>query len=71
MIPVRIRITEARAWARKYLIEASVAEGVTMCAITGINTIMFTSSPAQAINQEEEEMVIRVLKDKIDISLVK
>lgn len=48
------------ACTRKYLIAASVKEKFNLWSIRGIMLIKLISNPIQQINQEFDEMVIRV-----------
>lgn len=51
-------LTEANAWIRKYLRDASVVKILFLFDIIGINDNKLTSRPIQAPNQELEETVI-------------
>ncbi len=51
-----IKMVDASAWIKKYLIAASVAYGHNLIAIRGIKESKFSSRPIQAPNQEEEEI---------------
>jgi len=51
---------EGKAWNMKYLILASIDLGVDLLTRIGAILIKLISSPIQAENQVEEEMVISV-----------
>jgi len=55
-----IRITEAKACGMKYLILASVDEGLILLIRRGIILIRLISRPNQQENHDEEEVAIRV-----------
>lgn len=57
-IEVIIIIIEAKAWIKKYLIEASVDFQLSLDRIRGIILIKLISNPSQAVNQEPEEIAI-------------
>lgn len=57
---ITMRIIEAIAWARKYLIAASVDLKFNSLRIRGIKLIKLISRPSQQINQELEEIAISV-----------
>jgi len=67
-IPPIIRITEASAWTKKYLIEASELDGEGYSIIIGMNTIKLISNLNHAISQEDDEVAISVLKIRINVS---
>src|SRR5271156_2941770 len=54
----KISATEARAWGKKYLIEASVALKLILWRIRGIRLIKLISRPSQQINQELDEAAV-------------
>jgi len=47
-----ISMVEAKAWIRKYLIEASTSILLTLISIRGVILIRLISSPSQLVNQE-------------------
>ena len=51
-----IRIVDARAWIRKYLMADSARKGQSLVVIKGRNDSKFNSSPNQAPNHEVEEI---------------
>lgn len=61
----KIIIIEARAWAIKYLIADSEANGFNWVTRRGIRLIKLISNPNQAVNHEEEEQAINVPKNKV------
>lgn len=56
----RMRMIEAIAWARKYLMAASVSFRSSLISIRGIILIRLISKPIHEENQELEEMAINV-----------
>lgn len=58
-------IAEPRAWIRKYFNEASAEYWLNLEEIIGMKDRRFNSNPSQAVNQEEEEKVIRVPKIRV------
>jgi len=59
-ILIKIKINEAIACTRKYLIEDSVELELNCLIIRGIIIIKFSSSPIHLINQEEAVIAIKV-----------
>ena len=64
-----MRIVDASAWIKKYLIADSARKGHNLVLIRGIKESRFNSSPSHAPNQEVEETdrivpVSRVEKNK-------
>lgn len=55
---------DANAWARKYLIAASVMRAVELISIRGIILIKLISKPSQHVNHEFEEIAIRDPKNR-------
>lgn len=64
-LPISIK-AEPKAWARKYLIEASVSWLIFMLRISGINLIKFNSIAVQARNQLGLDNAIIVLVISVD-----
>ena len=61
-VKAKIKTMEAKAWAKKYLIEASVKFLFNLIRIRGIILIKLISNPNQQVNQEFEEIAIIVPK---------
>lgn len=61
-----MRIVEARAWIKKYLIAASERKGQSLVVIRGMKESRFNSSPNQAPNQEVEEIDNTVPVSKVE-----
>jgi len=57
-------MTEAKAWVKKYLIEASVVNGEWDMIISGIKDIRLISRLNQASSQDEEDSAISVLTNR-------
>ena len=51
-----IRIVEAKAWIRKYLIADSARKGHNLVVINGIKESRLSSNPSQDPNQDVEEI---------------
>jgi len=66
-IPANTIIKDARAWVKKYLIEASEELGEGLNTSKGIKAIKFISNPNHAINHDEEEIDTLVLNIKTKI----
>jgi hypothetical protein len=64
MIEDLIKIIDAKAWVRKYLIEASEVEGFGLNKIRGTKLIKLISRPTQAKIHEEEHITSIVLRIK-------
>lgn len=64
-----IKIKDAIACLKKYLIDASVELELNLLIIRGIIIIRFNSSPSQLINQDDEEIAIIVpnISKKINV----
>lgn len=65
-----IRIIEAMAWTKKYLIAASVRLNINLLRIRGIILIRLISNPTQQVNQEFEEMATIVPATKKLIKII-
>jgi len=61
-IEEKIKRMDAMAWAMKYLMAVSVDWGFILFTMMGIKLIRLISNPNQQINQEEEEVAIKVPK---------
>jgi len=66
---VKIRIEEAIAWVIKYLMAASTELNFILLIRRGAILIKLISSPIQAENQEEEEIVTKVPKISVGINI--
>lgn len=66
IIAGKIKKIEASAWARKYLIAASVKFGLNLFSIRGIILIRLISSASQAVNHEFAEIATKVLVTRIE-----
>lgn len=66
---VKIKISEAMAWTKKYLIEDSVDLELNCLIIRGIIIIKFNSRPIHLINQEDEEdaIIVPAINKKINV----
>ena len=66
---LKIKITDAIACLKKYLIDASVELELNCLIIRGIIIIKFNSNPTHLINQEEEEIeiIVPVISSRINI----
>lgn len=70
IIKEAIKITEAMAWGKKYLIALSVALLFWFVSSRGIILIKLISSPSQAVSQELAERAMIVPKIKVDKNAV-
>jgi len=59
-------ILDPRAWARKYLIDASVSWLELLIIIMGINDKRLSSIPAHRNNQFDLDIAIKVLRIRVD-----
>jgi len=64
-----IKRVEARAWIRKYLIEASTRGFLTLISMRGAILIKFISSPNQLVNQELADTAIKVPSINVEIKI--
>lgn len=60
---------EARAWIRKYFIEDSDENWLFFILIIGMKDNRLISKPIQVPNQEYEDTVIIVPKNRVDIKI--
>lgn len=58
-------IEDAIAWVKKYFKEASVVSGFFVSLIRGIKDNRLISNPIQALNQEDDDIVINVPTIKV------
>jgi len=64
-----IRKVEARAWIKKYLIEASTRGFLTLMSIRGVILIRLISRPSHLVNQELADTATKVPKIKVEIKI--
>lgn len=65
VITANIKIIDAVAWIRKYLVAASVDRGLALLIITGIIDSMLISKPTQISNQWRLRRTIIVPEIKV------
>lgn len=59
------KILEAKAWVKKYFRDASEEYKLFIFIIKGINDKRLISNPIQTLNQEDEQILIIVPKNKV------
>jgi hypothetical protein len=57
---------DAKAWVRKYFKEASEENKLLIFIVRGIKDNKLISKPIHTLNQEEEQILIIVPKNKVD-----